>query len=110
MSYRCVVCRYKEHTEFGEDCMDQCDLCWDCVCYCCLDDNKEKCGIPVCSDCCNERCYYIDAMDVVREEYMEILSKIRSIKRLKTLKEELMAATWKVERVEPWCGESWDID
>lgn len=36
-------------------------------------------------------------------------SKKRTIDRLKSIKEELIAATWETSRVEPWCGELWDV-
>lgn len=109
MSFRCFDCNYKEHTEFGEDVIRNCSRCYAYVCFTCIDYNKELCGESICYECC-ERLFYKYTMNFVLKEYMEFVSKIRIICRLKFLKEELMMMTWKVERVEPWCGESWDID
>lgn len=109
MSFRCGDCNYKEHTEFGEDVIENCKQCYYYTCFVCLDNNQEKFGERICFECCIQK-KSKKHMEYVFEELLEYASWKRTLLRLKSIKEELIMMTWKVERVEPWCGESWYID
>ncbi len=106
---RCSDCLYKEHTSFGEDVMEWCDLCGRYVCITCLKSNYQKCGEQTCHTCCDDMCFHKTQMIIVVNSLLEQVARKRIIMRIKQLKEELMMMTWKVDRVEPWCGESWTI-
>lgn len=109
MSFRCSDCNYKEHTEYGEDCIGHCERCYYDVCFICLNKNQERCSERICFECCSQK-KSKRLMEIIFQELFEYASWRRTHARLKALKGELMMMTWKVERVEPWCGESWYID
>jgi hypothetical protein len=105
---RCSDCRYKE-SDLGKGSMENCEECYIDVCGYCIVNNQEICGERVCYECVYTKLLK-KHMLFVFEELMEYSSWKRTRSRLKTIKEELMMMTWKVERVEPWCGESWYIE